>query len=630
MRVAFLFGAGTSVPSGIPTTNGMIKTIIEREIDWSKKEYKNCGDIIQKILGNTDFDNIEKLMEELEKIIDTPRDWLEKHNYCKDDIKKIEENQKDAESLLKEIKSYISNVCHIRTKLDDGKEALKPIIELGKNHRFKIFTTNYDNNIEDTCEDLGIAYNTGIGMGNDKKTYFSPTFFDDDKLGIYKLHGSIYWYRSKDTPGTLIHFDDPDLSGERIEDAMIYPGRKKELLNYPYSVLFRLFDDAMDNLDKLVVIGHRFEDEHIVEIIERRLGNKNFELIIINPNPDDGEKIKVLDKKRNVRVIPKSIQEWVKDESFSELSNEMDPIPIPPKSTKPPRISRQQLKFGLIISIALVVTFAFLSQLYASNIAENEYEIIKKIIEDDIHTSFEIAVDLENRASDDYNQNYLPNGVSIDDYIRDTLKNRYQGDPLFKNQTVTVVHLDPIHYAILAIQNDQGCEYVLYPYMDKMLENGGSLIAPQEWCPRILGIEDGPIMTDVLHSFGTQDFAVDVGMRFDLNGDGKPDGYHLMGMTREKFCNEIKKHTINHQFVLVDNDNNIIFDTGKCGKPDVYDNNGEFNKNKFVNMSPGQFDKLTYPTIRNMEKTILLSDFTDIHGYDIKEDDISWTLYMYK
>ncbi|MDH3501289.1 MAG: SIR2 family protein [Nitrosopumilus sp.] len=647
MKIAFLFGAGTSAPSGIPMTKQMISDIIKKPIDWPQKEYQNCGDVIQKILGSTEYNNIEILMEELEKVIDTPREWLEKHGYCKEDIITIEDNQEEAKLLLKEIKNYISNVCHVRTNLDDGKEALRPIIELGKNHIVKIFTTNYDNNIEDTCKDLDVEYSTGIGVDENNKEYFSPVFFNDDKkLGIYKLHGSVYWYRNKNAPGTIIDLDAPDLTGKTIEDAMIYPGRKKELLNYPYSVLFRLFDHAMDKLDKLVVIGHRFEDTHIMEMIEHRIGKNNFELIIVNPKPNESDKIIELSKKPGVKIIPKTIQEWTEDESFKNVSEEMEPIPdeeiIPDKEPIP---KREKILMGaLVASVALVIIFAPLSYVYneqndlltvihANEIAKNEYDTVKKVIKGDISKSFEISVNLKNNAIEEYNQHFLPKGVSTEDYLNNTLSKKYENISIFQEQTDTVIHVDPIHYGILAMQNDDGgCKYILYPYEQRMLDNGGSGIPPQEWCPRIES-KAGPIMTDVLHSYGGEDFAVDVGMRFDLDGDDDPDGYHLMGMTRGKMCNEVRDYNMQHQFVLVSDNMEIIFDTGKdkkCNKIDAY-KNGIFDGEKFGDISPGLFDRSDYPTLSNVEEKIQLSDFKAIHDYDIQENkDVSWTLYMYK
>ena len=616
-------------------TKQMIEDIIKKPIDWPQKEYQNCGDVIQKILGSTEYDNIEILIEELEKIIDTPIEWLEKHGYFKDTIMTIEDNQKEAILLLKEIKNYISNVCHVRPNLDNGKKSLRPIIELGKKHIVKIFTTNYDNNIEDTCNDLGIGYSTGIGVENDKK-YFSPVFFDDEKkLGIYKLHGSIYWYRKKDAPGTVTDLDASDLTGKTIEDAMIYPGRKKELLNYPYSVLFRLFDHTVEKLDKLVVIGHRFEDKHIMEMIEHRIEKGSFELVIVNPNPNESDKITELSKKPGVKIVPKTIQEWTKDESFKNLSKEMDPIQdekiIPDKKKIPKR--EKILMSALVASVALVIVLASLSYVSIEEITKNEYNMVKKTIRGDIGKSFEISVNLGNDAIKDYKRNFLPKGVSIDNYLNNTLSKKYENISIFQKQTDTVIHLDPIHYGILAIQNDdKSCKYVLYPYEQRMLDNGGSGVPPQEWCTRIEPKAE-PIMTDVLHSYGGEDFAVDVGMRFDLDDDDKPDGYHLIGMTRSKMCNEVRDHNTQHQFVLVSNNMEIIFDTGndeKCNKIDVY-TNGIFDGEKFGNMSPGLFDESDYPTLSNIEEKIQLSDFKAIHGYDIQEDkDVSWTLYMYK
>lgn len=217
---------------------------------------------------------------------------------------------------------------------NDGAEVIgdfiKPIVDIEYHIRFvqaiysnrsnllsrsklTFFTTNYDTLLEDA---LGLEKFTVVdGFSGGAIAYWNPQieFLDTcnrpDKCLLYKLHGSIDWYRDKEHGLVRTRYGTKYLANK--SELMIYPQATKyvETQKDPFSYLFNGFRTALNSNDDNVLItcGYSFGDDHINAEIEAALAshhNKTTLIVFIQENPDAEI------------IINKSLDSWLTNKQF--------------------------------------------------------------------------------------------------------------------------------------------------------------------------------------------------------------------------------------------------------------------------------------------------------------------------
>jgi len=98
--------------------------------------------------------------------------------------------------------------------------------------KLDVFSLNYDSVIETFCEQNNIEYTDGFNL------YWNPDSFNEGRgINLYKLHGSLYWFKTG--KGKLIKIPLKNLScdkekmfyytGEEISETIIYPATLRNL-----------------------------------------------------------------------------------------------------------------------------------------------------------------------------------------------------------------------------------------------------------------------------------------------------------------------------------------------------------------------------------------------------------------
>ena len=93
-----------------------------------------------------------------------------------------------------------------------------------------IFSNNYDNSVEQFCDRYGLSYVDGF----DNPGWNFETFMKlDGGMRLYKLHGSITWYRTEkgNYRGIQIRNNQQTIllaDGQAAVPYIVYPGRKFE------------------------------------------------------------------------------------------------------------------------------------------------------------------------------------------------------------------------------------------------------------------------------------------------------------------------------------------------------------------------------------------------------------------
>lgn len=366
-NLSFLFGAGPSIPLGAITIRNIpikLEYQIHRKLSTNSNEIKLLYEILEYLIGSKPFSqaNIPERMDVIKKIVKgnngkveeqeikitledllsflyclrsaivTPSQNNNDSNLClKKDGKEIIVSGDVLDNLITTIKkeyfSLLSTVPDptIPNPLSTHKQFLKKILTRPLNlRRPKIFTTNNDLLIERAMDELGIMYLDGF-IGTTQRTfrpecynydfYFPSTSTEgkvhrvDQVIHFYKIHGSINWVASFDSPENIYGIETKDIKTiekeEKYRDIMIYPTPLKYefTLDFPYSDLFRRFADAITQPQSvLVTIGYSFADEHVNRIIYQALTIPSFTLLIVDPNADKNEEIKRLMRLEDSRI----------------------------------------------------------------------------------------------------------------------------------------------------------------------------------------------------------------------------------------------------------------------------------------------------------------------------------------
>ena len=172
-----------------------------------------------------------------------------------------------------------------------------------------IFTTNYDNLIEISLEEKHVDYFDGFtgkitsvfssnnyGKIVSKQSAVNNKTSELVSVNLFKLHGSLYWYRDgnkivfkdfKDRISALEKFkDSPNEFVDYYEKEFLIVNPNEEkynltVLNSMYYDQIRLLSNELDKNNTLLIsFGFSFNDEHLKTIIDRALENPTLNLII--------------------------------------------------------------------------------------------------------------------------------------------------------------------------------------------------------------------------------------------------------------------------------------------------------------------------------------------------------------
>ena len=322
-KVLFFLGAGASVPAGI---NGVIalvydfkrslrsegklenlkviNTIVELLYRWKKYKLQDYSDI-----------DIELLLQTIEKLEDSEKEVL--LEFYNNKLSVIPESIHNKQ-LSKEIKQFIRKNCFIPMektdylkRLLDFREDSKPLL---------VFSTNYDNSIEQFCEKKKIRCVDGFDSNG-----WNPKILHElkDGIGLYKIHGSITWWRTergdyKSLPIKTHEAITTLSSGEPSVPFIVYPGRKLEYSEPVIDLLVEL-KEYLHNVKYVFVIGYSFKDDHVTRLF-RYAARRNSELMLFVISPEAHKIYDMMLKKHKDREFPHSFA----DPSFTSTSFSKD------------------------------------------------------------------------------------------------------------------------------------------------------------------------------------------------------------------------------------------------------------------------------------------------------------------
>lgn len=285
-EVVFFLGAGASVPAGVPDTYSFVsefKNSLE-ENDRKVIEYIESKLIEgKKRKGEEQRVDIELLMEALDKLT-RKDDEILLHILGITNIK-LSVDQSKWPFLLEKTKTFVKQKTIVPA---DRVKYLEPVLGFVEEyHPLDIFSVNYDLCIEQFCKVYKRSYRDGFEVEWNPSVFSTPNI----DIRLYKLHGSITWYK---TGGggfvkSVIKSDNEKielLTGEKAESLMLYPMRKWEYAEPLLENLLTLKTKLQSESCKyVVVVGYSFRDEYIRDIFwDAARRNKELILILVDPN----------------------------------------------------------------------------------------------------------------------------------------------------------------------------------------------------------------------------------------------------------------------------------------------------------------------------------------------------------
>ena len=177
------------------------------------------------------------------------------------------------------LKSYVNSVKY--KKLNLHEIMLLKLRSFGCLNKVNFYTSNYDLALEYVLDKYGIEYANGFSGFVNRK--FDPKSLQIAKATrLVKIHGSVNWVF--DESERVIKEKQPCFSTDstietsNAEHVLIYPTAQKlyQTYNAPYSELMRSMLDSFESQrNVIIVLGYRYADEHINEILFKAIANPN-------------------------------------------------------------------------------------------------------------------------------------------------------------------------------------------------------------------------------------------------------------------------------------------------------------------------------------------------------------------
>ena len=163
---------------------------------------------------------------------------------------------------------------HPPEKVPKGMKLITELIRNSKIKTLDIATLNHDLLIEKVLSNESIKYIDGFGQPDGDVRWFEPELYDnpDTKINIFKLHGSINWYRFRTEEdgktiykyGCITNIDYEhckDSEGKMMNNLdhkpMFLTGSYNKMYDYGFGVFSKVhhkFFDRLSNCDIIIMI----------------------------------------------------------------------------------------------------------------------------------------------------------------------------------------------------------------------------------------------------------------------------------------------------------------------------------------------------------------------------------------
>lgn len=281
-ETVFLFGAGASVPAGVPATMAFVTEFRKSLVDVSSPLLPTLDEILTILRSKTSDVDVELLLATLAVL-------SEKENPDKLDFYKVEGSaltrHADVVPLLAQLREYVRLKCVVEP---DNIGYLDPLREFAiQEGPLDVLTVNYDTAVEQFASLTELVCEDGL----DNRWSPDRLRAHGSDIRLHKMHGSITWWKTDRGAAIRLPVLNPKdeivlLTKERAKTLMIYPARKATF-DGPFP---ELYIEARRKLESprcktLIVVGYSFRDNEIRDmVLDAARKNRELQVLLIGPN----------------------------------------------------------------------------------------------------------------------------------------------------------------------------------------------------------------------------------------------------------------------------------------------------------------------------------------------------------
>ena len=258
-NVAFLLGAGASVEAQVPDTAGLIKGFAMQDGHSAQ-----IGSLIEKLKKWTEAENrvvdIELVLEILQRLADWPQEPLAALQE-----QPIQVDGVEPQKLLEALRDFIKQKVVVDPEKTQYLDPLRGFVDSEK--PLSVYSLNYDTAMEVFCARHRLVYRDGFGED------WNPQVFGDPNVDLllFKLHGSVTWYRTDQgrflkIPVMVKESTVELVTKERATALMLYPAQKLAYVEPLFELLLEM-KKRLATCQFLVAVGYSFRDDHIRQIL---------------------------------------------------------------------------------------------------------------------------------------------------------------------------------------------------------------------------------------------------------------------------------------------------------------------------------------------------------------------------
>lgn len=335
MRIAFLLGAGVSLPAGMASTEALTNAVLRVEdyilhtdgtfyratpgelgafswrVDRPRLETllqtinKHCQDYFDLEQWKKRVENDEDLLSAASKIEQLL--WEECENPAiESSAKAVLEagpvhEREDLRELADMACNYIRDVVQLElSRVPRPLEHLTCLVEAMRDQNFEgcdVFTLNHDLLIEKVLEGDGLQFVDGFGVPDGDVAWWKPEVFKQSSRHYFlKLHGSIDWHEYEGGLAKTLasdRYNAHTACGERLDPqarSRILVGTFNKIRDYsrpPFFDLQATFRQQMEKVDYLMVSGYSFGDKGVNAVLSEWMYKRTqSKLLVLHTNGD--------------------------------------------------------------------------------------------------------------------------------------------------------------------------------------------------------------------------------------------------------------------------------------------------------------------------------------------------------
>lgn len=336
-ELIILLGAGTSVEAGIPASRQMIaevETLLDSDQTW--KSYRQLYQFVKASLIGAEVMRGKAVSEpDIERVVNTLSE-LAKNTECAlypfmsgwhqrlielagNDFKEVKAFRS---LILHRLRDWISLESYSKTRYYEAFFKLREELKFA----IRVFSLNYDLCLENNTNGRELE----VGFDPQSEVWDFRRFESREETApdiyLYKLHGSINWYRDRSQGNILKISAAPHAS----PDLIFGTDYKMQYID-PY--LFYAYELRRFSLESKVIlaIGYSFRDDHINGIIAQALQNDPARVLIaVSPNASK-DVVAVKEVSTQCRAIDKTAAAFLTGVTIKSLEEtagirETDPL----------------------------------------------------------------------------------------------------------------------------------------------------------------------------------------------------------------------------------------------------------------------------------------------------------------